>query len=208
VRSVRSPSRVLRARDRGHAALQRAGAYAPPLREEEEARVRAERGANAARALEHVSDAVLLVDDAGTVRSWNNAAERLFGVAPELAVGTPAEDVVPDYSRLVESASDIETLVPVAVGDEERWLAAAVSRFEGGSVLTIRDATAAHLLERARVDFVATASHELRTPLTAIYGGVRTLLGGATARRSSADAHAADDRAGVDRSFRRSSTSC
>jgi signal transduction histidine kinase len=94
-----------------------------------------------------------------------------------VAVGTPAEDVVPDYTRLVESASDIETLVPVAVGDEERWLAAAVSRFEGGSVLTIRDATAAHLLERARVDFVATASHELRTPLTAIYGGVRTLLG-------------------------------
>jgi two-component system, OmpR family, phosphate regulon sensor histidine kinase PhoR len=144
---------------------------------EEEARVRAERGANAARALEHVSDAVLLVDDSDRVRSWNTAAERLFGVAPDVAVGAAAEDVVPDYSRLVESASDIETLVPVAVGDEERWLAAAVSRFEGGSVLTIRDATAAHRLERARVDFVATASHELRTPLTAIYGGVRTLLG-------------------------------
>jgi two-component system, OmpR family, phosphate regulon sensor histidine kinase PhoR len=144
---------------------------------EEEARIRAERGANAARALEHVSDAVLLVDESGLVRSWNSAAERLFGVEPVVAVGTPAEDVVPDYARLVESASDIETLVPVAVGDEERWLAAAVSRFEGGSVLTIRDATAAHLLERARVDFVATASHELRTPLTAIYGGVRTLLG-------------------------------
>ena len=71
----------------------------------------------------------------------------------------------------------MEALVPVAVGDEERWLAAAISRFDGGSVLTVRDATAAHLLERARVDFVATASHELRTPLTAIYGGVRTLLG-------------------------------
>jgi PAS domain S-box-containing protein len=144
---------------------------------EEDARVRAERGANAARALEHVSDAVMLVDDAGLVRSWNTAAEGLFGVAPAAAVGQPAEEVVPDYSRLVESASEIEVLVPVAVGDEERWLAAAVSRFEGGSVLTIRDATSAHQLERVRVDFVATASHELRTPLTAIYGGVRTLLG-------------------------------
>jgi two-component system phosphate regulon sensor histidine kinase PhoR len=144
---------------------------------EEDARVRAERGANAARALEHVSDAVLLVDDAGTVRSWNNAAESLFRVPAAAAVGRPAAEVVPDYARVVESASDIEALVPVAVGDEERWLAAAISNFEGGTVLTVRDATAAHLLERARVDFVATASHELRTPLTAIYGGVRTLLG-------------------------------
>jgi PAS domain S-box-containing protein len=144
---------------------------------EEDARIRAERGANAARALENVSDAVLLVDDAGRVRSWNAAAERLFGLAAAAAVGRPAEEVVPDFSRLVESASDIEALVPVAVDDEERWLAAAINIFEGGSVLTVRDATAAHQLERARVDFVATASHELRTPLTAIYGGVRTLLG-------------------------------
>jgi len=46
-----------------------------------------------------------------------------------------------------------------------------------GACLRSRDATAEHLLERARADFVTTASHELRTPLTAIYGGVRTLLG-------------------------------
>jgi signal transduction histidine kinase len=144
---------------------------------EEDARVRAERGANAARALEHVSDAVLLVDDGGVVRSWNHAAENLFRVPLAAAVGRPAGEVVPGYARLVESASDVEALVPVAVGDEERWLAAAISRFDGGTVLTVRDATAAHWLERARVDFVATASHELRTPLTAIYGGVRTLLG-------------------------------
>jgi signal transduction histidine kinase len=144
---------------------------------EEDARVRAERGANAARALEHVSDAVLLVDDKGVVRSWNNAAESLFRIPLAAAVGRPAEEVVPGYAGLVESASDVEALVPVAVGDEERWLAAAISSFDGGTVLTVRDATAAHLLERARVDFVATASHELRTPLTAIYGGVRTLLG-------------------------------
>jgi two-component system phosphate regulon sensor histidine kinase PhoR len=35
--------------------------------------------------------------------------------------------------------------------------------------------TEQHVLERARVEFVATASHELRTPLAAVYGAVRTL---------------------------------
>jgi two-component system, OmpR family, phosphate regulon sensor histidine kinase PhoR len=51
-----------------------------------------------------------------------------------------------------------------------------VSEFPGGSVLTVRDATAGYVLERARADFVATASHELRTPLTAVFGGARTLI--------------------------------
>ena len=62
---------------------------------EERARRRAEQGANAARALEHVSDGVVLVDDAGRVRSWNPAAERLFGVDTGSALGRPAVEVVP-----------------------------------------------------------------------------------------------------------------
>jgi PAS domain S-box-containing protein len=144
---------------------------------EEDARREAEQGANAARALAHVSDAVLLIDDGGWIRSWNEAAEGLFGVTSTMAVGRPAERVVPDYDRLVEGGRRRETFVPVRVAGDELWVAPALSIFEGGSVLTIRDVTARYLLERARADFVTTASHELRTPLTAIYGGVRTLLG-------------------------------
>lgn len=142
---------------------------------EEEARLQAEQGANAARALAHVSDAVLLVDEAGSIRSWNAAADRLLGTAASSALGRPATDVVPDYTRLLEAAQSDETLVPMTIDGTERWLAPSVSTFEGGSVLTARDATASYRLERARSDFVATASHELRTPLTSIYGGIRTL---------------------------------
>ncbi len=143
---------------------------------EEQARIRAERGANAARALAHVSDAVVLVDVDDRVRSWNEAAEQLFGVATEAALGRGAADVVPGFAALVERSDGHGDLIPVHIGGEERWLAVAVSDFDGGRVLTVRDATAEHLLERARADFVTTASHELRTPLTGIYGGVRTLL--------------------------------
>jgi two-component system phosphate regulon sensor histidine kinase PhoR len=63
------------------------------------------------------------------------------------------------------------------VNEEDRWYVATTTTFDGGRVLTIRDATAAHVLERARTEFVATASHELRTPLTSIYGAAQTILG-------------------------------
>ena len=143
---------------------------------EQQARLRAEQGANAARALEHVSDAVLLIDESGRIRFWNSAAEQLFGMSESLAVGRLAQKVVAEYARLVEGGRKADSFVPVWIGDSERWLAPALSTFEGGSVLTIRDVTVGHMLERARGDFVTTASHELRTPLTAIYGGVQTLL--------------------------------
>ena len=143
---------------------------------EEDARVRAEQGANAARALEHVSDAVLLVDDAGAIRFWNEAGEQLFEVSERSAVGSQAAAVVPDYDRLVEAAHRQDGFVPVLIGGSERWLSPARSVFEGGSVLAVRDATEGYILERARADFVATASHELRTPLTAVFGGARTLI--------------------------------
>jgi two-component system phosphate regulon sensor histidine kinase PhoR len=143
---------------------------------EEQARIRAERGANAARALAHVSDAVVLIGDDDRVRSWNTAAEQLFGVSSEAILGYRIGDVIPGLAALVERSYADDELAPLRIGDEERWLAVAVSGFEGGRVLTLRDATTEHLLERARADFVTTASHELRTPLTAVYGGVRTLL--------------------------------
>ena len=92
------------------------------------------------------------------------------------AVGRQAAAVVPDYERLVEAAHRQDGFVPVLIKGSERWLSPALSVFDGGSVLAVRDATEGYILERARADFVATASHELRTPLTAVYGGARTLI--------------------------------
>ena len=155
---------------------------------EEDARLDAEQGANASRALAHVSDAVLLVDDDGTVRFWNAAAEHLLDVNARRAVGRAAQDLIPEYERLVEAARGGEQFVPVSGSGGERWLTPSISTFEGGSVLTLRDATAGYVLERVRSDFVATASHELRTPLTAVFGGARTL----TAHRDELPRHQQD----------------
>jgi len=135
-----------------------------------------EEGAQASLALEHVSEAVFVVDVDERVRYWNPAAEQLFGIDADHAVGQPVRGIVVDYNELVEAADHGDAFVPVMIDAAERWFAPVVSEFDGGSVIAVRDATAGYALERARADFVATASHELRTPLTAVYGGATTLL--------------------------------
>jgi signal transduction histidine kinase len=142
---------------------------------EEEARRRAEQGANAAKALAHVSEAVVLIDDDDIVRYWNEGAERLFNVAANRAMGAHVAAVVPDYGRVSDATSRDERFVPITIDGDEHWVSPALSAFEGGRVLTVADATAGHRLERMRSEFVATASHELRTPLTTVFGGVQTL---------------------------------
>jgi signal transduction histidine kinase len=142
---------------------------------EEEARRRAEQGANAAKALAHVSEAVVLIDDDDIVRYWNEGAERLFNVAANRAMGAHVAAVVPDYDRVSEATSRDDRFVPVTIDGDEHWVSPALSAFDGGRVLTVADATAGHRLERMRSEFVATASHELRTPLTTVFGGVQTL---------------------------------
>ena len=135
-----------------------------------------EQEAHASRALAHVSEAVFLVDEEERIRYWNRAAERTFAVDAEAAVGRPARAVVVDYDELLDAAEHRDTFVPVLLDGMERWLSPTATAFEGGTVVTVRDATAGYALERARTDFVSTASHELRTPLTAVYGGATTLL--------------------------------
>jgi signal transduction histidine kinase len=135
-----------------------------------------EQEAQASRALEHVSEAVFVVSDEDVVRYWNRAAETIFAVPEGDAVGRPVRAVVADYDEIVDIAETGDSFVPIVVDGTERWLAPAVTQFEGGSVVAVRDATAGYQLERARNDFVATASHELRTPLTSVYGGATTLL--------------------------------
>jgi len=142
---------------------------------EEEARRRAEQGANAAKALAHLSEAVVLIDDDDIVHYWNEGAERLFNVAANRAMGAHVAAVVPDYERVSDASSRDDRFVPITIDGDERWVSPALSRFEGGRVLTVADATAGHRLERMRSEFVATASHELRTPLTTVFGGVQTL---------------------------------
>ena len=128
----------------------------------------AERGDRASRSLQHVDDAVVLLDDDDSIRYWNPAAARYLAVPEGEAVGRSLAEVVPELAAGGTGA-------PITRDGVERFFVVRESRFPEGRVLVLQDVTGERELERTRSEFVATASHELRTPLSAVYGAVRTL---------------------------------
>jgi two-component system, OmpR family, phosphate regulon sensor histidine kinase PhoR len=147
---------------------------------ERESRREAESRSDAARALAHVSDGVVLTDDEGRVRFWNPAAEKLTGIAEHGAAGRELAKLLPGWERLTRQPDALggvggAAVFPIQLG-HERWLSVTSVDFGEGVVYAIRDVTEERGLERLRSEFVATASHELRTPMTSISGAARTLL--------------------------------
>jgi signal transduction histidine kinase len=140
------------------------------FREERFARRDAEQSADASRALAHVREAVVLLDEAGTVRYSNPTAEKLFGL-PLQGESESLRHALDEFHTAGEHAG----ARPLVLEGRERWLTCVESKFAGGRVVVFRDVSDDHRLEQLRSDFVATAAHELRTPLAAIYGAVRTL---------------------------------
>jgi PAS domain S-box-containing protein len=141
-----------------------------------------EESADAARVLTYVADGVVLVDQTGTIRLWNPAADAITGLAPEEVLGHAAADAITGWKGIADripvgTATDPvqpETF-PFETARGERWISISGVDFFGGIVYAFRDVTDARRLEELKADFVATASHELRTPLAAVYGAAQTL---------------------------------
>jgi two-component system phosphate regulon sensor histidine kinase PhoR len=141
-----------------------------------------EESADAARVLTYVADGVVLVDQAGTIRLWNPAAEAITGLTLDEVLSRAAGDAIAGWKGVADR-------IPVGTAKEpvqpetfplettrgERWISISGVDFFGGIVYAFRDVTDARRLEELKADFVATASHELRTPLAAVYGAAQTL---------------------------------
>jgi two-component system, OmpR family, phosphate regulon sensor histidine kinase PhoR len=147
---------------------------------EQHSRREAESRADAARALAHVSDGVILTDGSGRVRFWNPAAEELTGIDENGAIGRELARLLPGWERLARQPEATDGLGGAAVLPihlcHERWLSVMSADFGEGVVYAVRDVTEERALDTLRSEFVATASHELRTPMTSISGAARTLL--------------------------------
>jgi two-component system phosphate regulon sensor histidine kinase PhoR len=142
----------------------------------------AERRGDASRALAHVDDGVVLVDQEGTLVSINPAAARILSVDAAAVVGGTALASIGAWSEIEDNVRPARgqtrgpvTLPFVLTDGNERWVSVSGVDFGDGVVYALRDVTEERLLERTRSDFVATASHELRTPLAAVLGAVKTL---------------------------------
>jgi two-component system phosphate regulon sensor histidine kinase PhoR len=134
--------------------------------------------------IDALPEPVFIIDAETHALAFNSAARIL---APTLRIGEP-------LSRSLRSPDMLDAAMRVLAGGNaekaswverlplERWFEAHIApiRFPGyetAAMISLRDLTEAHRVERMRVDFVANASHELRTPLASLLGFVETLQG-------------------------------
>lgn len=137
--------------------------------------------------LAHMTDAVIIVDGDGLVQLSNPAAERMFNVNRQDAVGRSMVEVLRHHQLvelwrecLVERTQKNTTLEIMPNKMFVQGIATPMEGvFPGGVLLVLQDFTRLRKLEKVRSDFVSNVSHELRTPLASIKALAETLQEGA-----------------------------
>ena len=130
--------------------------------------------------LEGLAEGVIYLDAEGELAYGNQAAYALFGAGDPGMLSErirPCREMARDALQSGEQRQDIYP-------SGEKTLQVTCSRASGhadrsqGTVLLVRDITAAQRLEQTRRDYVANVSHELRTPIASIRSLAETLNDG------------------------------
>lgn len=147
--------------------------------------------------LDNVIDGIITIDSVGIVRSFNLAAERIFGYQADEIIGKNVKILMPEpyhseHDGYLENyhATGIQQII--GIGREVTGLRKdggtfpmdlAVSRSSLNNqplfIGLVRDITERKRMDQLKTEFVSTVSHELRTPLTAISGSLGLIVGGA-----------------------------
>jgi PAS domain S-box-containing protein len=146
--------------------------------------------------LDNVLDAIITINESGSIESWSKGAERLFGYAADEVLRRNVRMLMPEphhsahdgyirhyietgERRIIGARREVEGrhkdghIVQVDLGISEMRLGSR-RMFIG----VVRDISARLEVERLKAGFVSTVSHELRTPLTSISGSLGLLAGG------------------------------
>lgn len=140
--------------------------------------------------LEHMDNAVILLDRYGKVTTANKMARELFDIKDSMLnqhnihiLGNSQLDR--SIQQTIQSGKTNLTQLKINIHDSKRVFQvflAPISTTEKdatGILSVFHDITTLQELHERQADFVANASHELATPLTAIKGFAETLLDGA-----------------------------
>ncbi|WP_431064560.1 PAS domain S-box protein [Methylotuvimicrobium sp.] len=146
--------------------------------------------------LDNIVDGIITIDRTGKIKSFNPAAEKIFGYEADEIAGrnikilmpNPHRDAHDSYlrhyqstgiARIIGIGREVEglrkngELFPMELAISEITLQDQVMY-----VGMVRDITERKRVDRMKNEFVATVSHELRTPLTSISGALGLLNGG------------------------------
>lgn len=146
--------------------------------------------------LDSVVDAIVTINESGSIESWSKGAERLFGYEASEVLRRNVRILMPDphssahdgyirryiqtgerrimgQRREVEAQHKDGRRIPVDLGISEMTIGSR-RLFIG----IVRDLSSRIEVERLKAGFVSTVSHELRTPLTSISGSLGLLAGG------------------------------
>jgi PAS domain S-box-containing protein len=146
--------------------------------------------------LDNVVDAIITINESGSIESWSKGAERLFGYQAEEVLRRNVKMLMPEphssahdgylrrymetgERRIIGTRREVEALhkdgrrVPVDLGISEMRIGSR-RLFIG----VVRDISERLEVERLKSGFVSTVSHELRTPLTSISGSLGLIAGG------------------------------
>jgi PAS domain S-box-containing protein len=140
-------------------------------------------------------DAIITINESGSIESLNPAAEQLFGYSADellhrnvavLLPGSAEQDqahAIGNLQKALLGLGQVRELVARRADATGFPADVALSEMQLGErrllVAIVRDASERKRVERLKSEFVSTVSHELRTPLTSISGSLGLLSGGA-----------------------------
>jgi two-component system phosphate regulon sensor histidine kinase PhoR len=135
--------------------------------------------------LSTIGDAIFMVDGNSRVTTMNRAAENIFQVSVEKALGRTFIEIVRDHElndvlQRCLSTKKQETGA-VEIKPQKQFLSVIATPLSGdsGCLVHVQDLTELRRLEMIRQDFISNISHELRTPIASVKALAETLHQGA-----------------------------
>jgi len=126
-----------------------------------------------------IPDAILVIDNQGSILRFNRSAVRILGLNTLAAHGQPITEKISDpvFANWLSTADNQQTKLNISSpSDENINLQIGIWPIRNNQrLLILRDTTELINLNRMRHDLVANVSHELRTPLTVLLGYLEVL---------------------------------